>query len=378
MSVQIHLSVQTILTRYAAPVQETLRSLIEEQRARTCPPIEGLYGQISYHLGWVDRNFAPVQEHPGKLLRPTLLLLAYEAAGAAGLASQRDGLSHLVRALPAAAALELFHNFTLLHDDIEDGDVERRHRPTVWSLWGIPMAINTGNAIACMARLALFKLLGVGVDARLLADLECQFDRAAHLVIEGQHFDLSFETQEEVTLSMYLEMITKKTARLMECATEMGARIGTSDKKVIDGLRQFGLKLGIAFQIRDDILGIWGNRAQTGKTPSGDILRRKKTLPILHAFQHAETRDQAYLCAIYHAEKAPNAEQVGQVLEILDRTGSRDHAQHNLVAQCQMAKLAISQLPFSSHPLAQEARADLLTLVNYVQEDLCQAQTEQN
>src|SRR5579859_949711 len=370
MSVQIHLPVQTILTRYAAPVQETLRNLIEEQRAGTCPLIEGLYGQISYHLGWVDRNFVPVQEHTGKLLRPALLLLAYEAAGAAGLASRRDGLSHLARALPAAAALELLHNFTLLHDDIEDGDIERRHRPTVWSLWGIPMAINTGDTIAFIAHLALFKLLSVGVDAHLLADLEYQFDRAALLVTEGQHLDFSFETQEKVTLSMYLEMITKKTARLMECATEMGARIGTSDKKVIDGLRQFGLKLGIAFQIRDDLLGIWGNRAQTGKTPSGDILRRKKTLPILHAFQHAGTQDQAYLRTIYYAEKALDAEQVEQVLEILDRTGSRDHAQHNLVAQCQAAKLAISQIPFSSHPLAQEARVDLLTLINYVQEDL--------
>src|SRR5579884_4064080 len=373
MSVQIHQPVQTILTRYAAPVQETLRGLIEEQRVGSCPPIEGLYGPISYHLGWVDRNFAPVQEYAGKLLRPALLLLAYEAAGAAGLASQRDGLSHLERALPAAAALELFHNFTLLHDDIEDGDVERRHRPTVWSLWGIPMAINTGDAIACIARLALFKLLDVGVDAHLLVDLERQLDRAALLVMEGQHLDLSFETQEEVTLAMYLEMITRKTARLMECATEMGARIGTSDKKVIDGLRQFGLKLGIAFQIRDDLLGIWGSYAQTGKTPSGDVISRKKTLPILHALQHAETQDQAYLRAIYQAEKAPNAEQVGRVLEILDRTRSRDHARHKLVTQCQAAKLAISLLPVPSHPLAQEARADLLTLVNYVQEDLWQA-----
>ena len=162
----------------------------------------------------------------------------------------------------------------------------------------------------------------------------------------------------------------RKTARLMEWATEVGARLGTSNIQIIEGLRQFGLRLGIAFQIRDDLLGIWATHAESGKLPAGDLVRRKKTLPVVHAFQHTGARDQAVLQAIYRAEVAPSPTQVEHVLAILDRAQSRVYCQNALAEQCQMARDALKQIPLVPHPLAQESRADLLQMVDYVEADL--------
>lgn len=373
--------VNQILTRYALPVQHFLRTEIAEltppssTAADALSELEAFYGQMRYHLGWVDAHFSPLQASTGKLLRPALLLLAYEAAGACGdrgdgdMASVRDEARHLRRALPAAAAIELFHNFSLIHDDIEDGDLERRHRPTVWALWGVSAAINTGDGLNSLSRLTLFKLLETGVEAHLVAELGKCFDRACLLVTEGQHLDLSFEAQEEISVASYLEMIARKTAALMACATEIGARLGTRDAQVIAGLRQCGLQVGMAFQIRDDLLGIWATREETGKTPAGDLLRRKKTLPVLHAFEHASPPDQALLRAFYQLQDTPAQVQVQRVLEILDRTQSRTYCQFALRERCQQARAALAQIA-GTHALEQRALADLAVLIDYIAEDL--------
>ncbi len=139
--------IQSALLRHQAEIQATLRRVVT-QVSSSDTYLSPFYGQMQYHMGWVDADFSPTTSNPGKLLRPTLLLLAYEAAGAWGLATDTaDNADYLRRALPAAAAIELIHNFTLIHDDIEDMDVERHHRPTLWKLWGIPQAINTGDGM---------------------------------------------------------------------------------------------------------------------------------------------------------------------------------------------------------------------------------------
>jgi geranylgeranyl diphosphate synthase, type I len=280
-----------LFTRYVELLQNALQREITRLRkppsSLVIPGLDSFYGQMGYHLGWLDAQLLPVQPQTGKLLRPTLLLLAYETAGANGFAFKREEKLHLERALPAAVAIELFHNFTLVHDDIEDGDRERRHRPTAWAVFGTPLALNLGNGLASLSHLTLLTLFDEGVSTDLIARLGLCFDQTALTVIEGQHLDLCFETQEQVTIQHYLEMITRKTAALMACATEMGAMLGCSDESTITALRQFGLHLGTAFQIRDDLLGIWATRAESGKTPAGDVLRRKKTLPVLHAIQNA-------------------------------------------------------------------------------------------
>lgn len=367
--------VEQILTKYAYLIQHILHTEIAEIRtvypsmlSGSVNALEEFYGQMSYHLGWVDAQFSPIQPRSGKLLRPTLLLLTYEAAGAWGIPIKQNGMDHLQRALPAAAAIEFFHNFTLIHDDIEDGDVERRHYPTVWSLWGIPCAINTGDGLNSLSRLALFKLLDAGVDAQLVIQLGKCFDHACLLVTEGQHLDLCFETQEKVSIPQYLEMITRKTAALMACATEIGARLGSRDEFIIEKLRQFGLQLGMAFQIRDDLLGIWATQSETGKTPAGDLIRRKKTLPVVHALQHALPQDQSFLRMFYQSQTKPDDEQVGHLLEIFDRAQSRAYCQDALSKQCELARETLTQVSEATVSLGQTALSDLAIFIDYVAE----------
>ncbi|HEY0753505.1 MAG TPA: polyprenyl synthetase family protein [Ktedonobacteraceae bacterium] len=363
-----------LFTRYVELLQNALQREVAGLRMHSSslaiPELDSFYGQMGYHLGWLDAHFAPVQHNTGKLLRPTLLLLAYEAAGACKTTSRREEKTHLARALPAAVAIELLHNFTLIHDDIEDGDRERRSRPTVWAVFGIPQAINLGDGLASLSRLALFTLIDKGVDADLVARLGYCFDRATLTLIEGQHMDLCFETQEHVTIPHCLEMITRKTAALLACAAEMGARLGCSDEPTIRALHQFGWHLGTAFQIRDDLLGIWATRAEAGKMPAGDVLRRKKTLPVLHAVENASPQDHAWLRTFYSQQEAPGSEQVEQVLSILEYTRSREYCQHFLTEHCLLARAALRQVTTPTVPLAQEAIADLEALLEYVSEEL--------
>ena len=361
-------------TRYVELLQNALQREVARLRMHSSslaiPALDSFYGQLGYHLGWLDTHFVPVQHNTGKLLRPTLLLLAYEAAGACETTSKREERTHLDRALPAAVAIELLHNFTLVHDDIEDGDRERRSRPTAWAAFGIPQAINLGDGLASLSRLALFRLIDEGVDADLVARLGYGFDRATLMIIEGQHMDLGFETQEQVTVPHCLEMIMRKTAALLACAAEMGARLGCSDRLTIEALHQFGWHLGIAFQVRDDLLGIWATRAESGKMPAGDVLRRKKTLPVLHAIQHASPQDHAWLRTFYSQQEAPAGEQVEQVLLILERTRSQEYCQQFLTEHCLLARDALRRVPTLTVPLAQEAIADLGALIAYVSEEL--------
>jgi geranylgeranyl diphosphate synthase, type I len=328
-----------------------------------------IYGQMQYHLGWVDQQFRPADGHPGKLLRPKLLLLSYELACSQEQASSTNHLALSLRpALPAAAAVELAHNFTLLHDDIEDGDVERRHRPTVWSVWGIPEAIVVGDALLALTRIHLWKVLDEGVEPAIALNLAKLFDMALLKLTEGQYLDMSFEQQQQVSLSSYEEMISRKTGILMRCATEVGATLGTSNQEIIKGLACFGHALGVAFQVRDDILGIWATETELGKLPAGDIYRRKKSLPILHAFQHAQPDDQQAMTKIYNQDTPITQEQAQEILAIFALTHTREYCNQFLAQQCQQARLALAQIATASNPLATRARTDLEAIIDFVQE----------
>src|SRR5690349_20874752 len=291
-------SINTVFQRYHQEILQELHRAFLTQHTSQAERVNDdtllkMYAQMQYHLGWVDQQLRPADGHPGKLLRPKLLLLSYELAWAQGQTPSTNPLALSLRpALPAAAAVELAHNFTLLHDDIEDGDVERRHRPTVWSVWGIPQAICAGDALLELASLHLWKVLDEGVEPATALDLAKLFDTALLRLTEGQHLDMSFERQQQVSLSSYEEVIGRKTATLMGCAAEMGATLGTCNQQIIKGLARFGYALGFAFQVRDDMLGVWATEAELGKLPAGDIYRRKKSLPILHALQYAQPQDQ--------------------------------------------------------------------------------------
>lgn len=363
-------TIQSTLQRYQDEIESALRTAIADAATYTgTQDIDPFYGQIQYHLGWVDADLVPVKNNKGKLLRPTLVLLAYEATGAWGLATGESAdKKHLQRALPAAVAVELTHNFTLVHDDIEDGDTERRHRPTVWTLWGVPQAINTGDGLHSLARLALWKVLDQGVDGLTAARLADALDRATLILTEGQHLDISFEQRSNISIALYLDMIRRKTAVLMACCAEMGARLGTDNQTTISHLRNFGEATGIAFQVRDDILGVWASSAESGKTPAGDIYRRKKSLPIIHALAHANTHERQRLESIYQ-QKAPITEkQVEEVLTVMERTQTRAYCCQFLVEQCQLAYEALKSVPRLANPLSMQAHHNLEVVVRFIEE----------
>ncbi len=271
------------------------------------PSTVGVYEMIRYHLG-LDGSSGP----RGKRMRPLLGLLAY--ASIAG--------DHAA-ALPGAAAVELGHNFSLVHDDIEDGDVERRHRATLWALHGVAQAINTGDLIFSLSRVALHRLTDLGFSDAKVLRLMRLYDETCVLLCEGQYIDIATSAADEpMTVDLYFDMIGRKTAALISASIEAGALLATDDERVIAGYRRFGWSLGLAFQLNDDLLGIWGEEHQTGKEPT-DIARHKKTLPVLYAFEHATTADRARLSAL-RAKPEPNSGDITEIVAILERAGARE------------------------------------------------------
>jgi geranylgeranyl diphosphate synthase type I len=273
-----------------------------------------LYDMMKYHLGWLDENLRPIEQYRGKRFRPTLCLLTYNA-----LSGVYD------KALPAAAALELIHNFSLIHDDIEDMDEERRHKPTVWKLWGVPHAINVGDGMHVMANLAALNLRDRNVTESKIVDVLAILNNTVIELCEGQYLDMDFEGRTDVTPEMYIDMISRKTAALIEASTHIGAILATNDESTIKHFRAFGRKIGIAFQIVDDILGIWQDAKKTGKPHASDIKNKKKTLPVLYAFEKASKEDRETLIEIYEKESS-SEEDIKKVLHILEKVNAQTYS----------------------------------------------------
>jgi geranylgeranyl diphosphate synthase type I len=220
-----------------------------------------------YHLGWEDEQGNP-SDAGGKGVRAGLCLLACEAAG-----------GDWQKAVPAAAAVELVHSFSLVHDDIQDGDRERHHRPAVWTVWGQAQAINAGDALLALARLALASL----DDPELHTRCARCVDEATLEMVEGQTLDLEYESRDDVSAEEYLAMSARKTGALFGCALQVGAMVGGAGDEQPDEFGRLGRTLGIAFQVRDDVLGIWGVESKTGKPAGADLRRGKKSLPVVVA-----------------------------------------------------------------------------------------------
>ena len=270
---------------------------------------------MRYHLGWEDAQGRPTEAAGGKALRPSLCLWACEALG-----GERR------KCLAAAAALELTHNFSLVHDDIQDGDRERRHRPTVWAVWGAGQAINAGDSLATLARLVLLRLAEAGLEPAAVVRACRILDEACLAMIEGQCLDLEFEERAQVSLDEYLEMIEKKSGALFGAALHLGALTAGADEALGARFGRAGRLLGTAFQVRDDLLGVWGRRDVTGKPEAADIRRRKKTLPLLYAQTTAPSEDREALAGVYRRETLGD-DDVHQVMGILERAGAYDYCQ---------------------------------------------------
>jgi geranylgeranyl diphosphate synthase type I len=230
---------------------------------------------LAYHLGWEGEGAGPKAR--GKRVRPMLLLLSAASAGGDWRA-----------ALPAAAAVELVHNFSLIHDDIQDHSALRRGRPTLWARWNVAQAINAGDALFALAHLALDRLDARIPPAQALA-AHAILPRACLALTKGQYLDLSYEGRADLTAADYWPMIGGKTAALLAACAELGALLAGAGDDARRAYACFGEQVGLAFQVYDDYLGIWGDAALTGKSAESDLLAGKKSLPVLYALeQHGD------------------------------------------------------------------------------------------
>ncbi|HXZ94989.1 MAG TPA: polyprenyl synthetase family protein [Dehalococcoidia bacterium] len=299
-------------TSYRDAVRVELREVIDSY-----PSVLG--NMLRYHMGWEDEHGHSRTRESGKFIRSTLCLLGCQAVG--GDAS---------RAMPAAVAVELIHNFSLIHDDIEDASYERHHRPTVWKLWGQSQAINAGDGMFTLAYLALLKLKEKRMaDEKIASSIE-MLSLACLQLCAGQYLDIEYENSLDITVEDYLDMAAKKTAALFAASISLGAYLGSDDSKLVDCFYLFGKELGVAFQIYDDILGIWGVEESTGKS-AGDISQKKKTLPVVYGLQSSDGRARKKLEKLY-SQKSIEGEDVIEVMKILDHLGAKDYAE-NLAEQ---------------------------------------------
>jgi geranylgeranyl diphosphate synthase type I len=260
-----------------------------------------------YHFGWWDENGHPEQAGGGKAIRPALVLLSAEAVG---------GVPAVV--VPAAAAVELVHNFSLLHDDVMDGDLTRRHRRTAWSVFGRNAAILAGDALLALA-LDVLAATGHPIAMEGIRMLTA----AVQDLVEGQSADLDFEQRVEVELVECLRMAERKTGALMGCACAVGACWGGAHREQVERLRRFGVHLGVAFQHVDDLLGIWGDPVVTGKPVYSDLRSRKKSLPVVAALT-SDTPAGRELAALYLGDQPSSDSELAHAAELIEIAGEPD------------------------------------------------------
>ncbi len=287
-----------------------------------------LYDMVRYHLGYADASGKRVTRSGGKGIRSGLCLLACEAAG-----GERE------RAAPAGAAVELAHGFTLLHDDIADQDEQRRGRPTVWKLWGVGHAITAGDAVYALANLAMDRLAGSASPEIVAAALK-DLNQAVLDVCEGQQLDISYEGRDDLGQADYLKMVGLKTGALYRAAAAIGAQVAGADDTVVTALGDFGASIGVAYQIRDDILGLWGDPRKTGKPVGSDLCRNKRSLPIILALSIDSPELHRRLIGTLGGE-AGSDEDVAEITGVMERNGIRD--------QCERVAAALVDEALAKH-----------------------------
>lgn len=264
-----------------------------------------LYDMLAYHMGW--ENLSAGNTLRGKRIRALLVLLTCAAAG-----------GDWKRGLPAAAAVELVHNFSLIHDDIEDQSPLRRGRPTLWKKWGVPQAVNCGDAMFALAHLEAVRISNTVSPSIGMTAVELLQSTCLHLT-HGQYLDLQFETKDDLTIDDYWSMVEGKTAALIATSTELGALSAFCDDPTCQLYRKFGHYLGLAFQVQDDLLGIWGNVSQTGKSSQSDLVTGKITLPVLYGLSKGLDFSKRWKKGNIHTDEVP------EVIQLLEAEGGKEY-----------------------------------------------------
>ncbi|SDQ17380.1 family 2 encapsulin nanocompartment cargo protein polyprenyl transferase [Actinopolyspora saharensis] len=332
------------------PVQEAYRAL-DLARGRVDPALRSALDTLPedmrhiarYQFGWIDEHGNSSDGSGGKALRPALALLAAEAVGGT-----------VEEALPAAVAVELVHNFSLLHDDVIDTDATRRHRPTAWTVFGASAAILAGDALLSLAS----EVLADSGNSAALPGLRL-LNSTVQELIQGQVTDLAFEQRSDVDVAECQRMAEAKTAALLASSCELGALFAGADEQRSGHLRRFGHDLGLAFQHVDDLLGIWGDPAVTGKSAYSDLHARKKTLPVVFALNSGSSAGQR-LAEHYHQPPTSESDLTGTA-ELVDAAGGREwsHARTDQLLAQALEQLEAAGLTARTHELT--ALAHLVT-----------------
>lgn len=329
------------LAPYRQAIEDELRRIVVVPDG----PARQIFQMMQYHLGWVDRTLQPVAARRGKRVRPLMCLLACHATS-----------DTWEQALPAAAAIELIHNFTLIHDDIQDNSLQRHGRDTVWHVWGLAQGINTGDGMWALAQIALHRLHDQDRPPETVLAVIRLLSESCLALCTGQHLDLLYETLATVSLDDYLEMIRGKTAALLGASCAAGAIVGEAGARIVELYRAFGTHVGMAYQMVDDILGIWGDPETTGKPVGSDILARKKSLPIVHALNWEQRQGRDELYELYQRAEL-RERHVSQALHILEEAGSEAYTRHLAEQHLHKATKALEAIGID-HP-AQDSLAAL-------------------
>lgn len=305
---------------------QTMLSVIETELQRQVarldePRTRPFHEMLTYHMGWTGAGAGP--DAAGKRIRPLMVLLCTSSCGA-------DWQS----ALPAAAAVELVHNFSLIHDDIEDNSDKRRGRTTVWKKWGIAQGINAGDGLFVLSNLALADL-EAGYPAPTVLRAAQILQQTCLDLTRGQFLDISYEPRADLAVEDYWPMVSGKTASLLSACCQIGALLGGADEARQEAYRAFGHYLGLAFQVQDDILGIWGDESLTGKSAASDLVEGKKSLPVLFGLEKKGEFAKRW------AQGPLRAEEVEALANLL-KTESAQTSAH--AAARQMTDLALSNL----------------------------------
>lgn len=285
------------------------------------PRTRPFHDMLTYHMGWTGAGSGP--EATGKRIRPLMLLLTVAACE-----------TEWLRALPAAAAVELVHNFSLVHDDIQDNSDKRRRRTTLWKIWGMPMGINAGDALFVLSNQAIMDL-SEHYPAETVTKAATILHNTCLDLTRGQFLDMAYEERNDLGVEDYWPMVAGKTAALLSACCHIGSILGGADESRQDAYRSFGHAVGLAFQVQDDILGIWGDEAITGKSAASDLLEGKKSLPVLHGLSQGGKFAERW------AKGPIQPNEVEELAQMLANEGSYEYT-HGMSRQ--MTTLALDSL----------------------------------
>jgi geranylgeranyl diphosphate synthase type I len=339
-----------LLKKYNQAVEGEIDAFLKKGKAGAKGNVSDMYGMMRYFMGFTDETFSGPKVYGGKRFRSGLCLLIADLYGTEK--GKKVGLK-------GAASLELFHNFSLIHDDIVDKDPLRRGRPTVWKLWGVDYAINTGDAQLILSQMKALEACEIdtkrGIEmTRFLLEKYLE-------VIEGQHLDFFLTAlktgDERVDEKSHYEMIGKKTAVLIGAAAACAGIASGKSAKEQSLLWKFGHSLGMAYQLNDDIVSIWGAPEITGKISFNDLREKKKTLPVIYAFAKLSEKEKKEFQTIYDKETSLNEQDLKKILIYLESTGAHEYARKQVLSYLKRAENAVKELSVSK-----EGKETLLNL----------------